>query len=223
MIIPLPRSHPHPTSTSLLAFIALAGCSAAPARDPAPIVQPPPVVAPAARLDDLGAGASFQTVSSARFELSFPLPDARHFQIDDQSERWFVATHLPTSSILLVRAWREYELMDRRSCEERARLFRNLPVREGGVVIEDRRIDVPPEYDTMVEVRARVGTSRAQGSVLAFGARARKCFAFVFLTSGEHEDVVTARLSTITNGSLARMRFDDALVPKRKPLDLKDR
>ena len=162
-------------------------------------------------------GSSFQTISSTRFDLSFPMPDAGGFQIDDRTERWLVATHPATSSTLHVRTWREYELMNRQTCEDRARLFRQLPERNGAMVIEQRRIDVPPDHDTIVEVRVHVGTKATEGSVLAFGAWARRCFAFVFTTRDDHERTVVARLSTIRHGTLARMRFESELVAKRKP------
>jgi len=171
----------------------------------------------------IGEGSSFQTYASARFHFLLPLADGASFHVDDQTDRWFVATHSATTSTLLVRAWREYEIMNRDSCEARARLYRALPERDRGVRIEQRRIDVPPEHDTIVDVRVveHEKAPRFEGTVLAFGGWAHGCFAFVFVTRGDDETTVAARLSTIVHGSLERMKFDSDLVPKRTPPDLK--
>lgn len=176
------------------------------------------------RFDALSAGgSSFQTYTSTRFNFSLPLPDGASFRIEDKTDRWFVGTHTPTASTLLVRAWREYEIMNRTSCEERARLHRTLPERDRRVLLEERRVDVPPEHDTIVDVRVREldQTPRFEGTVLAFGGWARRCFAFVFVTRDDDETTVAARLSTIVHGTLERMKFDSDLVPKRAPPDLK--
>lgn len=175
------------------------------------------------RIDALAEGASFKTVHSDRFGFSLDLPDAASFEIKDQKDPWFVAIHPQTGSTVLVRSWREYELMNRVSCEQRARLYRDLPGRELGTVIEDRRIDVPPEHDTMVEVRVheKSESPRFIGSALAFGGWAHRCFAFVFATTDDDETIVAARLSTIVHGTLERMKFGNALTPKRTPPDLK--
>ena len=190
-------------------------------------VQPQPQSSPAStqrpRIDALANGSSFQTYTSTRFDFSLPLPDGASFRIDDKTDRWFVATHLVTSSKLFVRTWREYELMNRTSCEERARLHRTFPERDRGVPIEERRVDVPPEHDTIVDVRVHElpGSPRFEGTVLAFGGWAHKCFGFVFVTRDDDETTVAARLSTIVRGSLERMKFESDLVPKRTPPDLK--
>lgn len=204
--------------------IALGACQTT---TPSPVVHATPVPnnAPleAKRIDALAEGTSFKTVRSARFDFSLALPDLESFEINDQTTSWFVAQHQPTGSSLLVRSWREYEHMNRVSCEERARLHRNLPEREKGTVIEDRRIDIPPEHDTMVEVRLREKADSPQfiGTVLAFGGWARHCFAFVFSTMGDDKKIVAARLSTMVSGTLEHIKFDSDLVPKRAPPDLK--
>jgi len=219
---------PHPNFCLALWFvltIALGACQT---------TTPPPPIVPttsatksgqseAKRIDALAEGTSFKTVRSARFDFSLALPDIESFQINDQTTSWFVAQHQPTGSSVLVRSWREYELMNRVSCEERARLHRNLPERDKGTVIEDRRIDVPPEHDTMVEVRLREKSESPTfvGTVLAFGGWARHCFAFVFVTTGDDKKVVAARLSTMVTGTLEHLKFDSDLVPKRAPPDLK--
>lgn len=193
---------------------------------PRVISTPPPRInAPVEtkRIDALAEGASFKTVTSDRFGFSIELPDAGKFEIKDHKESWFSAAHTPTGSSLLMRTWREYETMNRVSCEQRARLYRDLPLREGGTVIDDRRIDVPHEHDTMVEVRVREKSAspRFTGSVLAFGGWVRHCFAFVFVTTDDDETIVAARLSTIVHGTLERTKFANELAPKRMPPDVK--
>lgn len=187
---------------------------------------PRPIASAAAapRPDALAdGGSSFHTYTSTRFDFSLPLPDGAFFRIEDKTDRWFVATHVPTASTLLVRAWREYEIMNRASCEERARLHRTLPERDKRVLLDERRVDVPPQHDTIVDVRVRElqQAPRFEGTVLAFGGWAHRCFAFVFVTRDDDEKTVAARLSTMVHGSLERMKFDSDLVPKRAPPDLK--
>jgi hypothetical protein len=91
------------------------------------------------------------------------------------------------------------------------------------VLLEERRVDVPPEHDTIVDVhmREQKQAPRFEGTVLAFGGWAHRCFAFVFVTGDDDKTKVAARLSTIVHGTLERMKFDSDLVPKRAPPDLK--
>lgn len=227
MIAALPA--PAPTTIRLLLFVVvnvlLAACTTGQTPTPSLATPQPSTMASAKQPPDdaLAKGSSFQTHTSARFNFSLPLPDGASFRIDDQTERWFVATHERTASTLVVRAWREYEIMNRSSCEARARLYRTFPERERSLQVEERRIDVPPGHDTIVDVRMRelTGSPRFEGAVLAFGGWAHQCFAFVFVTRGDVETTVTGRLSTIVQGSLERMKFTSDLDPKRTPPDLK--
>lgn len=215
------------TTSRIVLFLAstlMGACrtTAHPPRPPASAPKPA-TIDPSPPRDTLAIGSSFKTYTSTRFHFTLPLPDRVSFRIEDTTDRWFVATHEPTASTMLVRSWREYEIMNRTSCEERARLYRTLPAREGGVRIDERRVDVPPEHDTMLDVRVRERnqTPRFEGTVLAFGGWAHRCFAFVFVTGDDHEETVAARLSNIVHGSLERMKFHDDLVPQRTPPDLK--
>lgn len=167
------------------------------------------------------ASKSFEVKRSVRFDLAIPLPDGAHFEVDDRAERWFVATHPKTSSTLLVRTWREDDIGGRTRCEARARSWRALPEREGTRLIEARRIAVPPEHDTVAEVRIRprTKTNPTEGIVLAFGGWAKKCFAYVFTTQDGDDRIVAARLATIVDGSLARLREESHLVVPRVPVD----
>jgi len=208
-----------------IACVFLAACEAGKTRRPHVHVAPPAATSSTKTqsIDAISKGLSFQSYTSTRFDFTLALPDGASFRVDDKTDRWFVATHSSTASTLLVRTWREYEIMNRASCEERARLHRTLPERDRGMRIEERRVDVPPEHDTIVDVRVRevAGSPRFEGTVIGFGGWARRCFAFVFVTKDDDETTVTGRLSTIVQGTLERMKFDSDLVPKRTPPDLK--
>lgn len=209
---------------ALLVVCAWTNACGAPAPKPSPAPVPTPAKTVAAPPPDrLSDDSSFQTIVSTRFDFALPLPDSSSFQIDDVHERWFVATHQPSGSTLLIRKWREYDIVDRRVCEERARLHRTLPERDRAAPIEERRIDVPPGHDTIVDVRVReqARAPRYEGQVLAFGGWAHQCFAFVFVTKDDDETTVADRLSTIVHGSLEHLKFQSDLDPKRTPPDLK--
>jgi len=197
-----------------LAFASALGCGAAPSRRDAPTTPPPPPPAP---VDPIASGASFTTIASARFDLSLPLPGGASFRVDDRSERWFVATHSSTNSTLLVRTWREDAVVNRERCEARARTWRALPEREGSRLIESRRVAVPEDHDTVAEVRLGPRAPVVTGFVLAFGGWAKRCFAYVFVTKDEDPRVVTDRLATMMDGSLARTKVRSELVAPREP------
>lgn len=207
----------------LVVCVAMTACGAPPSKpQPTPTPTPSkPVETPPP--DPLADSSSFKTIVSTRFDFSLPLPDSSSFRIEDKVDRWFVATHQPTTSTLLIRKWREYDIVDRKVCEERARLHRTLPEVDRAVPIEERRVDVPPGHDTIVDVRVReqAQAPRYEGTVIAFGGWAHQCFAFVFVTKDDDETTVAARLSTIVHGSLEHMKFNSDLDPKRTPPDLK--
>src|SRR5207247_3467373 len=96
---------------------------------------------------DLGDGPTGE-YRSERFDLRFPLPDARGWRVEDGRDPWLAATHAASSTSLLVRTWRDDGRASRASCEARARLWRDLPHREGSSIFEQRRVDVPPGFDT---------------------------------------------------------------------------
>ncbi|MBK9262593.1 MAG: hypothetical protein IPM54_22660 [Polyangiaceae bacterium] len=228
---PAPSAPPRatiPSAVVALVCTTLVACEPAKA-PPRPLETTPRTATPRATesptIDAVGLGSSFQTYASTRFNFSLPLPDGASFRIDDHTDRWLVATHASASSTLLVRVWREYEMMSRGACEDRARLYRTLPERMGDVFVEQKRIDVPPGHDTIVDVyvRERGETPRIEGTVLAFGGWARRCFAFVYVTRDDDEHAVAARLSTIVHGTLLRMTFGTSVVPKQKPPELESR
>jgi hypothetical protein len=117
--------------------------------------------------------------------VSIPLPDPDGWQLVRERSSFLVLDHGPSSSRLVVRLWRETETMNRDRCEQRARALRDLPTRDETGGLGRRRIDVPPEFDTVVEVGfARPSPAEPlTGYVMAFGGWIRRCFAFVYTTS----------------------------------------
>jgi hypothetical protein len=194
----------------------LSACGGEPPPPPKPAIQPP--VAPIAPSIDL-APAAWGEVRSERFGVSLRLPEMRAWTLDDRTTSWIEARHAPTGSTVLVRMWSEDERMNRQRCEERARLMRKLPEREGAGIVDKRAVKVPPEFDTNVEVGvvapAKPG-GPTQGFVIAFGGRARRCFAYVFTTTvmgDKMEEALGDRLVSMVDGSLVRLDVHNDLVP----------
>ena len=207
--------------------LACAALSLAPACGaPPPPAEPPPATPitrpkPAPPPADLGGAAGEHR--SARFDLLLPLPDGAGWRVDDAGTPWLVATHAASSTTLLVRAWRPGGLVNRQACEEQARLWRDLPGREGAAVAERRRIDAPAGFDTEVEIGVATGIEEAAqpgapvtGFVAAFGGWARRCFAYAAVTRAEGAGaarVVAARLAALVEVSLAGVRLESELQP----------
>lgn len=191
--------------------MALAGACGEGARDP----EAPRRAAPAAPQPELSRGA-WGDVRSARLDLAFSLPDAARWSVDDARSPWLVASHAPTSSSLVVRVWHEGDRVRRAQCEERARASRTLPVRERADILERRRIDVPPGFDTVVEVGlvAKGPSAPIEAFAMAFGGRARRCFAWVFTTAAlgpDAERAIADRLAAMTDGALASLALESEL------------
>jgi len=131
------------------------------------------------------AQAPVGNVWSSRFGLSIPLPDPDGWQLVRERSSFLVLEHAASSSRLVVRLWRETETMNRDRCERQARTLRDLPARDETGGLSRRRIDVPAEFDTMVEVgfARRSPAEPLTGYVMAFGGWVRRCFAFVYTTS----------------------------------------
>ncbi|MEZ4443096.1 MAG: hypothetical protein R3B72_28635 [Polyangiaceae bacterium] len=215
--------------SSLLVGLLLAmGCSSPPpppppppAPSPRPAVGPPPASPPAPAPFAVPPGEpASQRVVSKRFQLSIPLPDRPGWLLDKDGSSFLVMKHPGTHSVLLAKLWLEGSNMSRQTCEEQARLVRDLP-REGRVIGE-RLLDVPRGFDTL----ARVGLgdevtpeAPVTGHLLGFGAKGRWCFAFVYQTeaSGEGaERQVADRLALIEQISLegVERRLDTELDPR---------
>jgi hypothetical protein len=214
---------------SLLLALAFAACSSSAAMPPdepppPPAPTPPPIVAPAPTQSlpfPVAPGeAPFRTVRSQRFQLSLPLPDRAGWSLDpEKGSSFLVMRHAATASTLVVRRWLAQAPMNRARCEEAVRLIRDLPAREGELA--SRFLDVPPGFDTRVDVGAAAGPEGPQGWLLAFGASGRRCFAFVYTTEAtgpDAEQVVGDRLAVIQTMVLERIvvhRDTDVELPRR--------
>lgn len=216
-------------AVAALFVLGAASCGAAPPPPPpAPtVVQAPP----APTSNDPLAREAIGIFRSKRFDLALPLPAGKGFAIDDRSTPWLVARHEASRSTLLVRRWRELEVMTRERCEEVARNGRALPTLDAAEILEVRSLHVPPDHDTEATValfrpapRPPATTAPLYGMVLAFGAWSRQCFAYAFVTEHDGtgaEAIVAERLVRMVDQSLAQIRarsdLDPALERETRP------
>ena len=191
---------------SLLAAALLTACaqSAPPEVTPRRVTRQKPTV-PA--LSD----RAWRWVESQRFLLELPLPDGSSWRVDDASERWLVARHDASDSVLWARGWRAEGVVNREGCEREARLFRrDLPSFAEGVV-DERVLGVPEGFDTAVRVvvRSAPAGEALEGYAVAFGANVRRCVALVYLTRETGtgaESRLGERLEMVVDGVFARVR-----------------
>jgi hypothetical protein len=214
-VIGSPRSSKILVLAGAAAFIAGCGATSEPAK-----AQPPKSGQPAAEVGppDLTTGV-WGEYRSARFDLRLPLPDGPSWRVEDSRSPWLEARHAAANTTLLVRTWPEAGTANRAACEARARLWRDLPARERADIVDRRRINVPPGFDTIVEVGVMPETRSARGGgdlaiegfAIAFGGWARRCFAYVLTTkaSGKGaERLVAVRLATMVDLSLQKVTID---------------
>jgi len=118
--------------------------------------------------------------------------------------------HGQTRSRLAVGVWLEDRNMNHARCEARARLLRAIPEPSDG--FEQQHAQIPSGFDTRITAAVEVaGPGEAvSGSLRAFGAAERRCFAFVFETeaSGPQAEVIVGqRLATMREISLGQLRI----------------
>jgi hypothetical protein len=205
------------TPRRLVALLVLAGvgCTPEPAPVTLPPVRPPPLAPPPA--SDL-SGGKWGEFHSLRFDVSLPLPDGTGWRIDDRSTPWLRSLHKESASTLLVRTWHEGDVVNRDRCEERARSWAKLPAREGADIVRKEPIDVPPGFDTVVELGVLPTKPGAplDAFALAFGGWAHRCFAYVYTTTASGPDaerVIGSRLAVMVDGSLGKLRLESDLDP----------
>ena len=224
----------------LLAAWSVACAPAEPARVVASPVAARTTPSLAAEQDPLVAGPT-GFFRSKRFDLRVPFPDGSSFKIDDTRGPWIVARHDASRSTLVVRRWKEPELMNHETCEAKARSLRALPSLDDAEIIESRTFQIPPNHDTtatvaLIHAPARKAVVSPAGSpagsspgtsapadpaplygvVLAFGGYAHDCFAYAFVTQAggkDAETIVAARLARVVDGSLARVESRSDLDP----------
>lgn len=195
-----------------LALTCGAPHDAAPARTPSPA---PPVALNAA-LPDQG----WAVVDSARFFVRLPLPDAAAWRVDDASGRWLVATHLPTKSMLWLRAWREGSVVSHRQCESEARRLRPDLFGHDESALEDRRpLGAPPGFDTEAAFSVRRAKGALGGVAVAVGANVRRCLVAAYATRAggiDAERVLAERLDFVVRRIFARLEnrgVEDRVAP----------
>jgi hypothetical protein len=142
--------------------------------------------------------------------LRLELPDRRGWRERSDQGRFDIVEHAPSQSQLAVRVWYESERMDRRTCAEQARSGRSLPELSGA---DEEPIAVPEGFDTGVRVAVKTAAdgARVDGVLLAVGARAKQCFAFVYATSAlgpGAERTVADRLAAMRARSLGRAEIE---------------
>jgi hypothetical protein len=146
--------------------------------------------------------------------MSIPLPDRPGWKlVRPGRSRFLVLRHAATASQLVLRDWREDERMNRARCEKRARIWRDFVERER--LVSERFIDLPKGYDTRVDVGFSLPAGAADqspigGYVLAFGARGRRCFAFIYSTSASGpgaETRISERLAVLQTRVLEHIRW----------------
>jgi hypothetical protein len=161
-------------------------------------------------------GLGFERIALRRFRLSLEVPDPKGWRPERGPSRFVRLEHPATASSLAVRAWLEVERMTPKSCEEAARLFRELP-KGGELLAREPRVVAGFESEVRVGLRpasAATPTS-VEGYVTAFGARGRACLAFSFVTRGDGVDArraVEERLALFDERTLAALRpegFDE--------------
>jgi hypothetical protein len=143
---------------------------------------------------------------SQRFHVSVPLPDGHAWKIDDHKTALLVAQHPATHSTLSLETFTEPELMNRQTCEARAREMGLVSLHDPRT-LEDRVLVGPDAYDSRLWVALEAGSSPgapALGHVFLFGAFVRKCLFAHYATevaSEKDEPLLTSRLA------VARLRI----------------
>ena len=170
------------------------------------------------------AGLGFERIALRRFRLSLEVPDPKGWRPERGPSRFVRLEHPATTSSLAVRAWVELDRMTPKSCEESARLFRELP--KGGELLA-REPRLVAGFDAEVRVGVRpIGvapTTSAEGYVTAFGARGRACLAFAFVTRATGSDarrIVEDRLALFDERTLGGLRpegFDEDALREPTP------
>lgn len=210
-------------AAALLLAGACVGCTPAEAPPPAaPHVAPKTAPTSVADGDALVAGP-VGFFRSKRFNLRVPFPDGAGFKIDDTRAPWLVARHEASRSTLVLRRWREPDLVSHETCEAKARDLRALPKLDDAEIIETRTLAIPPDHDTHATVaiihpppRKDAPAPPIYGVILAFGGYAHDCFAYAFITEAEGapaETLLAARLVRVIDGSLMHIEARSDLDP----------
>ncbi len=151
---------------------------------------------------------------SERFQLTVPLPDGKHWKIDDHTQPQLVAKHAVTSSVVTIYTSFERELVNHKTCEDRAR--------DAGLVPKELRsvestVTIGPEaFDSRIWVAIEQGSasakdSRLTGHIFLFGAYVRKCLFLHLATTvptAQDEPRLSARLASARVSMVAELKID---------------
>jgi len=152
---------------------------------------------------------------STRFGVSLPLPDGRHWRIDDHHAPVLRATHEATRSSVELAIWREDELVNRATCERRA--YEKALVKEkAGDEITTETVSFPPGWDTGIWIGADHDAKEARVELDAFGAFVHKCLylRFVSRAPAASFDVLSDRLAFVRLRVFGGLELDTFDVPR---------
>ena len=192
----------------------LAACGSAPKPVTRPTTAPPDPPA-------FSVGARIGRFHSTRFDVSLPLPDGRHWRIDDHHAPVLRATHAATQSLVELAVWREDALVNRATCEKHAR-ERGWAPDAAGEEISTELTSFPPGWDTGIWLGADHDGREATGELVAFGAYVHKCLYFRFTTKAPlaDADAISDRLAYVRLRVFGGLELDTFDVP-RVPLGSK--
>jgi hypothetical protein len=207
-----------------IGLLLAAGCAQTP--PPAdPIDVPPPLPAPEpdpvlSIFPRAPGERAFERMSVPKQQLSIPLPNRSGWRSLPDPGTFVVLEHAATRSRLLLRVWREPEVMSRQACEERARLLRELP--PSGGELGTSRVDAPRGFDT--KVVAGVATTEPGeplvGYLVAFGASVHRCFALAYTTEASGpspEETIGNRLAVVEGLIVRGIRLERDLPARVSP------
>ncbi len=196
---------------AFLVLCSILGCSAPPPPSEVPTAKSASVALSRAAFGPTGPKA-FARIAIKRFQLDVELPDPDGWHPVRGKSRFVELTHV-SGSRLLLRTWFDDDNMDRRRCEAGARLYRDLP--RGGEILAREPLATPEGFDTEVVVGRTPGPP-PQSYLNAFGARARRCFAFSFATDAAADD----RIALIRERTLGTLRLTSGIdIDPREKLD----
>jgi hypothetical protein len=158
---------------------------------------------------------------SLDFPIEFGLPDRESWRVAD-GPTWLVAEHVPSSSLLALRAWRADRLVRRAECEAQARLARRtIPIVREEAVVDRRVASAPQGFEVELVAGVEPSARGVSGYVIAIGSSVGRCYAAVFTTvvsGGNAEEEVATRLAGVVDRVLSGVRVrsvDERAVRRR--------
>lgn len=159
---------------------------------------------------------SYGRIVSTRFFVSIPVFDAGGWRVDDRTDRWLVASHPASRSMLWARGFREGTLVSRRACEAQGRKWRpDLFGQSEDALTERRPLKAPFGFDSEVAILVSRKGDAVAGVVVVVGAKERQCLLLGYATRADGAfatDVVSERLALVADRmftGLATRTIDD--------------